>query len=576
MKLNEKGAAQSKLLKDLALNTWAERLESACARLDEGDCKVLLTGEFGRGKTSFLNALIGKELLYTSALPVTTTNVVRYGITPTARAMIDGTLQVVQVETLADQSYGLVELDYPLPICQNDVILQELPSMSEAPEEFTKVAIQADIVVMVMACDALFSATEREMAEKLKSIGHRRLFFVCNFVDRLPADQHEAIRQSAYTRLPANPEQIFFVSTEQALSGDKAANDAIKNIEQVLADSVANISKTKQDRVTWLLKETLKIAKDALREKQSAFSQRQSQAKDKVNQLQGAYQDTATAGHRIQADFEDFRQQTQKVLQAMVNSFIRDLAQKVEVWSRRHTGDDLSEYVTAQIRQETRIWQEQSLQPYIQQQVAQQEQAFQSGIAKFDQKLANLYKLAGEEEAVPNLQILLAKPDIDIISVETGKGNLSPAPVSQIDLIKMPETLLTLTASVAAILLIRPFILGLPLGVAGIGVAFWLGRSRLQNQDHNARVNAVQAYALAIRAQADKISLSVWEGVNEQLTVVQTGIDEMLSETLQHARQLVTSNQVENYLNESEQHKDLARRLEEIEHATKTDSLEAE
>lgn len=90
------------LLRDALQQEFVQGDELACAKLQElaQDMKndffvVVVLGEFKRGKSTFINALIGQDLLPTDVLPETATiNALMYNETPELQiVMHDGTVE---------------------------------------------------------------------------------------------------------------------------------------------------------------------------------------------------------------------------------------------------------------------------------------------------------------------------------------------------------------------------------------------------------------------------------------------------------------------------------------------------
>jgi ribosome biogenesis GTPase A len=82
-------------LAELAHDFGAERLEDEAKylaqRLMEGRFYVACIGQFKRGKSTLLNALVGDEILPTGVVPVTTVpTVLRYGEKRCARIRFHG------------------------------------------------------------------------------------------------------------------------------------------------------------------------------------------------------------------------------------------------------------------------------------------------------------------------------------------------------------------------------------------------------------------------------------------------------------------------------------------------------
>ena len=66
--------------------TVADDARSVAERVSQGRFYVACLGQFKRGKSTLLNALVGQKVLPTGVIPVTTVpTIVRYGAQPSAR-----------------------------------------------------------------------------------------------------------------------------------------------------------------------------------------------------------------------------------------------------------------------------------------------------------------------------------------------------------------------------------------------------------------------------------------------------------------------------------------------------------
>lgn len=125
---------------------WLNQIHKELLRIKTRRFRVAVVGEFRRGKSSFVNALLGREILPVDALPTTATiNRITYGPIPKASLYYkDGSVVEVPIESLADyvtkltaeaQDYAsrIAEavVEYPSIFCQNYVDLIDTPGMND-------------------------------------------------------------------------------------------------------------------------------------------------------------------------------------------------------------------------------------------------------------------------------------------------------------------------------------------------------------------------------------------------------------------------------------------------------------
>src|SRR5271170_3523951 len=81
-----------------------EKLLSLGTKLESGQLHLAVLGQMKRGKSSFINALLGAEILPTGVLPVTAViTEIKYGVAPEAVILYStGAREQVDLDTLAD------------------------------------------------------------------------------------------------------------------------------------------------------------------------------------------------------------------------------------------------------------------------------------------------------------------------------------------------------------------------------------------------------------------------------------------------------------------------------------------
>ena len=88
----------------LGLHATAEQMEEMIRRMDSDRFSIAIVGEFKRGKSTFINALLGADILPTDVLPCSATlNRVTYGLNKhVVIDFKDGKTQTVPYDKLSD------------------------------------------------------------------------------------------------------------------------------------------------------------------------------------------------------------------------------------------------------------------------------------------------------------------------------------------------------------------------------------------------------------------------------------------------------------------------------------------
>lgn len=196
---------------------------------------LVIAGEFNSGKSSFINALLGEELLPQGVTPTTDRiNIVRYGAESSERQL---------------EAY-LLERTYPAELLR-EISIVDTPGTNaiiREHEELTRDFVpRSDLVLFVTSADRPFTESERSFLAQIREWG-KKILFVINKIDILddPADRakvEEFVRANAGELLGHTPE-VFSLSARKALAA-RAAEDAalwdesgFDEIEKYLVDTL--------------------------------------------------------------------------------------------------------------------------------------------------------------------------------------------------------------------------------------------------------------------------------------------------------------------------------------------------
>jgi GTP-binding protein EngB required for normal cell division len=235
-------------LANVAARAGASRAErealDLAARVAEGRFLVACVGQFKRGKSTLLNALLGEPLLPTGVVPVTAAiTIVRKGPRG-ARILFDGGReQAIRVEDLAQyvseqhnpgnrKHVRAVEVFAQSPILDHGLCLVDTPglgSSTEASDSITREFLpQVDVALIVTGADPPLSGDEVAVAEGIATHA-RHVLVVLNKSDRLSEserDQGAAFAASLFsTRLHRSIGRLYQVSAQERLATGEATRD---------------------------------------------------------------------------------------------------------------------------------------------------------------------------------------------------------------------------------------------------------------------------------------------------------------------------------------------------------------
>jgi small GTP-binding protein len=203
-------------------------------RLARGRFNVSVLGEFKRGKSTLINALLGAELMPTGVLPLTAVATeVGYGEPGVTIVHLDGTTEEVGLEHLADyvteprnpaneRQVARVEARAPVELLRAGVVLVDTPGIGSVfrhDEAAARALLEADGAILVLSADAPLSEEERKL---LSALSERQAptFFVLNRVDHLSVPERDEVARFVSGAVAAElgrNERLWCVSARAAL-----------------------------------------------------------------------------------------------------------------------------------------------------------------------------------------------------------------------------------------------------------------------------------------------------------------------------------------------------------------------
>jgi GTP-binding protein EngB required for normal cell division len=257
----------------------AAEAEVLAERLAGARFYVACVGQFKRGKSTLLNALVAQRLLPAGIVPITTAiTVLRYGPAVVARVRIGSEWHTIDVSAIASyvseernpanvKGVRLVEVFVPSPLLASGMCLVDTPgigSVITANTEATRAFVpQIDAALIVVGADPPISGDELILIETLaRQVG--QLIVVLSKADRLTeTERAEAIaftRKVLAERLQKNVGPIYEVSATERLETGDATRDwpALEEALTRLAGAAgAELLRAAEERGTGLLAQRL-------------------------------------------------------------------------------------------------------------------------------------------------------------------------------------------------------------------------------------------------------------------------------------------------------------------------------
>ena len=193
-----------------------KQLRGLRERLQEGRFHLAILGQFKRGKSTLLNALVGDRLLPSSILPLTAIpTLIQAGDSFRAEAhstngVISDTIAATSIEELSaflsrlvteeanpENRLGIshVTVFHPSLLLKNGVVLIDTPGIGSTFIHNTEVTLnflpQCDAALFLISADPPISEVELEFLKRVRTLVPR-LFFILNKVDYLAEGEKDA------------------------------------------------------------------------------------------------------------------------------------------------------------------------------------------------------------------------------------------------------------------------------------------------------------------------------------------------------------------------------------------------
>lgn len=201
----------SEAMNQLELTRQAKQARDMATRIKSHVFSVGIMGEFKRGKSTVINALLGEEIAPADVVPASATlNRITYGMKPRATVLYkDGHHEEVPVNKIADYVTKITEdsaataelvdqavIEYPCQFCQNNVEIIDTPGLNDDDrmDAISEAIIpRLDAVVLVLSADSPFSKSEAEFVRnKLMTSDVTRLIVLVNRIDVIYGEENRA------------------------------------------------------------------------------------------------------------------------------------------------------------------------------------------------------------------------------------------------------------------------------------------------------------------------------------------------------------------------------------------------
>ncbi len=341
------------------------KMERLVHKAEENQFNLVVLGQFKRGKTTFINAMLGQDILPTSVTPLTSViTKIAYGqkiqlevvFLNQERKMIplDQLSQYVTERENPKNEKGVQEvfIYYPAEFLKGGIFMIDTPGVGSVYQHNTDVAHEiipeVDAALFLLGVDPPISEVEYHFLHDVKSYAPK-IFFLQNKIDLMQEkEQVESLEFSAKViREALESDEVFIypISARKALEGRIQENDALVEASKlpVFENDLMSFLIENKGRVMLqkVLKQSLNVASEllldlqlrekatqlpvqVLQEKNTAFERSMvsidQDKKDNIYLLQG---ETASLIDVVQEDLNQLKNQLIETLKEERKRFLK-------------------------------------------------------------------------------------------------------------------------------------------------------------------------------------------------------------------------------------------------------------
>jgi len=311
MNLNECIKTLNSLPAVQANSAWIKRLTELDDRLKKKNFRLVVLGQFKRGKTSLINALLGRELLPTAVVPLTSiVTVLKYGIKEKILVkFLNGKSQAIKRNQLSgyitesqnpknQKQLDQVIIESHSSLLKNGLEIVDTPGVGSVYRHNTDLAYQyvpqADAGIFVVTADPPISESELKFLTSIKDY-LAKIIFVQNKIDLVSVKDREeslSFSRKVITEATGIKNLIFYRLSAKKGAGIKDFRTDLIRLIEAKKEGFLNLSLTKKllpliSEIKLGLKleqQALALSLDELKRKAEIFQQEVQKLKeDKVN-----------------------------------------------------------------------------------------------------------------------------------------------------------------------------------------------------------------------------------------------------------------------------------------------------
>ncbi|MGE0396035.1 MAG: dynamin family protein [Kofleriaceae bacterium] len=337
---------------------------------------LVVLGEFNHGKSTFVNALLGSEILPTGITPTTASiNHVVYAPNPTAKVMLlTGESQFLDTSQIKDwvtvaggraDEVAFVEVGYPSDLLKNNVVLVDTPGVNDLNEQRAEVTYgyvpRADAVLFLLDAGQALKDSEQEfLRSRVLENARDRLIFVLGKMDMLSTDEKSAVTDYVRQNLAKMmPDPVVFPLSARDWAKHKDPQSGMPELiahletflardraQMILDNAAADAARTAAyvENNLGVRMRSYDLNLDELEQRITEVRSQLDTSKRKLDELHG----------RIEAAAESIKAQIGLDLEAFAKTFVQALPGQIDAVD----ADDVKAYLPQFIEDKFKEWAE--------------------------------------------------------------------------------------------------------------------------------------------------------------------------------------------------------------------------
>jgi hypothetical protein len=548
---------------------------------------VLVAGEFRRGKSTLINALLGEKVLPAFATPTTAVlTEVRWGEqreavlhrlsakggdpVPPEPVPVEELTNRIVINSDAPNPYGRAVVYWPLDLCRRGVVLVDSPGLNEDPQrqavtlEFMRVA---DAVILVQDAQANMSISETDFLRIY--LDSHDPFFVINKINFIGEDERPLVQQNVAARIRKergdgrryDMERLFFVNALAGLQARRSGDAQMWRASQMakLSDALAAYLATDRHKTKVIV--SARSISQLCRRVSDSVTQQKDLLTSNLHDLTEAYErqqeplhqlelETERIGRRLRDQISDLHDMIEDQVEVQLRAYVNWLPEwgaevdpenrlTMAPWKVSGQAEAVAEEVAEQLGRRVErafaAWIEQELLPRYTERITSIGEELNRSVSDFEKRLEQVQlDVSGIAQQAADTAAAGDQTPAQRMAVGVGGWLLAGPAVGLIGLRLGPkEAMRAFLPSLAIAVAWTLTPLGWPyLAASLVAQAFWQGSPALRRAQNNIKEMVAGEMAKQLRQHAAEQARAAADAVVDELQPFQEQVEQELRDRI--------------------------------------------